>query len=171
VDRERGRLAGSYAKALEELAIAAEARGDLATGAGWWKERAAHDSYDSRVAPASCRPRIARGRIVGLGAQRLCSRSWGWPRSCHRSAPDRGKGLPARQVKRWWAAGTEHRSAPLREPEPGPGEEYFSDGQVRIAPVSASSARPPALKQPRVVRIFPLASRGRSISGENRWSR
>ena len=50
VDRERDRLAGSYAKALEELAAAAEARGDPATAAGWWKERAAHDPYDSRVA-------------------------------------------------------------------------------------------------------------------------
>lgn len=50
VDRERDRLAGLYAKALDELAAAAEARGDPDTAVAWWKRRAAHDPYDSRVA-------------------------------------------------------------------------------------------------------------------------
>lgn len=47
---ERERLAASYAKALEALAGAAEARRDFATAAEWWKARAAHDAHDSRVA-------------------------------------------------------------------------------------------------------------------------
>jgi hypothetical protein len=50
IDRERGRLASSYAKALEALAEAADAHRDFTTAATWWKTRAAHDPYDSRVA-------------------------------------------------------------------------------------------------------------------------
>ncbi len=50
VELERDRLAGSFAKALEAIAEAAEARGDPAMAVGWWKQRAAHDPYDSRVA-------------------------------------------------------------------------------------------------------------------------
>lgn len=49
-ERERDRLAGSYATALEALAEAAEVRRDFAAATGWWKTRAAHDPYDSRVA-------------------------------------------------------------------------------------------------------------------------
>lgn len=48
--RERDRLAGSYAAAVEALAEAAEARRDLTAAAGWWKTLAAQDPYDSRVA-------------------------------------------------------------------------------------------------------------------------
>jgi TolB-like protein/DNA-binding SARP family transcriptional activator len=50
VDRERERLAGAYARALEALAEAAERERDLAGAVKWWKARAAHDPYDSRVA-------------------------------------------------------------------------------------------------------------------------
>ncbi len=50
VDRERERLAGAYAKALEDLAEAAEGREDFRVAAEWWKKRAAHDPYDSRAA-------------------------------------------------------------------------------------------------------------------------
>jgi DNA-binding SARP family transcriptional activator/Tfp pilus assembly protein PilF len=50
VDRERDRLAGAYAKALEGLAEAAERGGDSGAAMEWWKARAAHDPYDSRVA-------------------------------------------------------------------------------------------------------------------------
>jgi len=50
VDRERDRLAAAYAKALEGLAEAAEQEEDGAAAADWWKARAAHDPYDSRVA-------------------------------------------------------------------------------------------------------------------------
>jgi DNA-binding SARP family transcriptional activator len=50
VDRERERLAGSYANALEALADAALARRDFPAAAQWWQARAAHDPYDSRVA-------------------------------------------------------------------------------------------------------------------------
>lgn len=49
-DRERERLAGAYAKALEDLAEAAEGREDFRVAAEWWKKRAAHDPYDSRAA-------------------------------------------------------------------------------------------------------------------------
>lgn len=50
VDRERKRLAGSYANALEVLADAAERRRELREAVEWWKVRAAQDPYDSRVA-------------------------------------------------------------------------------------------------------------------------
>src|SRR5687768_3571962 len=48
--RERERLASRYARALEALAEAAQAEGDAARAAEWWKVRAAQDLYDSRVA-------------------------------------------------------------------------------------------------------------------------
>jgi adenylate cyclase len=50
VERERQRLAASHAKALESLADSAQAEGDLHRAVEWWKERAALDPYDSRVA-------------------------------------------------------------------------------------------------------------------------
>jgi DNA-binding SARP family transcriptional activator len=50
VDLERDRLAGGYARALETLAEAAEDRNDFPSAAEWWKARATHDFYDSRVA-------------------------------------------------------------------------------------------------------------------------
>jgi len=49
-DRERERLAGKYAKALEALAMAAEGERDFQSAAELWKSRAALDLYDSRVA-------------------------------------------------------------------------------------------------------------------------
>ena len=50
VDRERGRLATMYAKAVEGLAETAERSGDSGAAVEWWRARAAHDPYDSRVA-------------------------------------------------------------------------------------------------------------------------
>jgi DNA-binding SARP family transcriptional activator len=50
VDRERDRLADHNARALEELAGAAEQRGDPVEAVQWWKARAAQDPYDTRVA-------------------------------------------------------------------------------------------------------------------------
>jgi len=50
VEGERGQLADAYAGALEELAESAGKRGELRSAVEWWKARAAHDPYDSRVA-------------------------------------------------------------------------------------------------------------------------
>jgi TolB-like protein/DNA-binding SARP family transcriptional activator/Flp pilus assembly protein TadD len=50
VDGERARLAARFATALEAAADAAAAAGDAATALRWWKARAAHDPYDTRVA-------------------------------------------------------------------------------------------------------------------------
>jgi TolB-like protein/Flp pilus assembly protein TadD len=50
VERERARLAGAHAKALETLAEAAETERDFPKAVEWWKLRAAHDPYDSGVA-------------------------------------------------------------------------------------------------------------------------
>jgi TolB-like protein/DNA-binding SARP family transcriptional activator/Flp pilus assembly protein TadD len=50
VDGERARLASAYAGALEGAADAAAAAGDATAALNWWKLRAAHDPYDSRVA-------------------------------------------------------------------------------------------------------------------------
>ncbi len=50
VDRERDRLAAAYAKALEGLAEAAERAGESGAAVAWWRARAAHDPYDSRIA-------------------------------------------------------------------------------------------------------------------------
>ncbi len=50
LDRERERLSAAYAKAVEALADAAEQERDFPGAAEWWRVRAAHDPYDSRVA-------------------------------------------------------------------------------------------------------------------------
>ena len=50
VEQERARLAAAHNKALEALAKAAETAGELSAAVEWWKTRAAHDPYDSRVA-------------------------------------------------------------------------------------------------------------------------
>jgi DNA-binding SARP family transcriptional activator len=49
-ERERDRLAGRYARALEELADTADRANDLPAALEWWRARAAHDPFDSRVA-------------------------------------------------------------------------------------------------------------------------
>jgi DNA-binding SARP family transcriptional activator/TolB-like protein len=64
-ERERQRLAGAYARALERLAEAAEARDDAASAVEWWKARAAHDPYDSRVAFELMRAQVAAGNPAG----------------------------------------------------------------------------------------------------------
>lgn len=50
VDTERARLAADQARALEALAVAAEARGDPADAVSWWKKLAVHDPLNARVA-------------------------------------------------------------------------------------------------------------------------
>lgn len=65
MDRERARLADAYAGALEALASAAEARGDRPGAISWWKRRAAHDPYDSRVALRLMQALVAAGSRAG----------------------------------------------------------------------------------------------------------
>jgi eukaryotic-like serine/threonine-protein kinase len=50
LERERARLANAYAQALEALAEEAERCGDGLAAVEWWKARAAHDPFDSRIA-------------------------------------------------------------------------------------------------------------------------
>lgn len=50
VERERDRLGRAYGRALETLAEAAEQGQDSLAAVEWWKARAAHEPYDSRVA-------------------------------------------------------------------------------------------------------------------------
>lgn len=50
LEHERGRLASVYGHAHEDLASAAEAARDFPRAAEWWKARATHDPYDSRIA-------------------------------------------------------------------------------------------------------------------------
>jgi serine/threonine-protein kinase len=64
-DRERDRLAGGYVRALEALAEAAEARQDFLSAAEWWRARAAHDPYDSRVALRLMQALEASGNRAG----------------------------------------------------------------------------------------------------------
>jgi DNA-binding SARP family transcriptional activator/Tfp pilus assembly protein PilF len=65
VERERERLAGSCARALEELAGAAERAGDPGEAVTRWKARAALDPYDSRVALRVMRALEAAGNRAG----------------------------------------------------------------------------------------------------------
>jgi DNA-binding SARP family transcriptional activator len=64
-DAERARLADGYARALETLAQAAEDQGDHPAAVDWWKTRAAHDPYDSRVALRLMRALDAVGNRAG----------------------------------------------------------------------------------------------------------
>ncbi|HUF13688.1 MAG TPA: BTAD domain-containing putative transcriptional regulator, partial [Longimicrobiales bacterium] len=64
-DAERERLAGAYARALEALAEAAERRRDFQSAAEWWRKRAAHDPYDSRVAICLVQALDAGGNRAG----------------------------------------------------------------------------------------------------------
>ncbi|HSJ63564.1 MAG TPA: BTAD domain-containing putative transcriptional regulator [Gemmatimonadaceae bacterium] len=64
-DGERERLAGAYARALEALAEAAERRRDFKGAAEWWRKRAAHDPYDSRVAISLMQALDAGGNRAG----------------------------------------------------------------------------------------------------------
>jgi DNA-binding SARP family transcriptional activator/TolB-like protein/tetratricopeptide (TPR) repeat protein len=50
VDVQRNRLADARAKALESLAVRAEAAQRFGQAVEWWKARALHDPYDTRVA-------------------------------------------------------------------------------------------------------------------------
>ena len=65
VERERERLAASYGKALESLADAAERDQDTSRAVEWWKARAVHDPYDSRVALRLIKALDASGNRVG----------------------------------------------------------------------------------------------------------
>lgn len=51
-ERQRRRLGSLYGEALERLARAAKDEDDAEAAVRWWKRRAAHDPYDSRVAYA-----------------------------------------------------------------------------------------------------------------------
>ncbi|HEX6051082.1 MAG TPA: tetratricopeptide repeat protein, partial [Gemmatimonadaceae bacterium] len=64
-ERERKRLAASYGRAVEALAEAAEGDRDFAGALHWWKVRAAHDPYDSRVALRLMEAMEASGNRAG----------------------------------------------------------------------------------------------------------
>ena len=65
LDGERARLEERYAAALEALAEGAEERRDFQRAADWWKRRAAHDPYDSRVALRLMQALDASGNRAG----------------------------------------------------------------------------------------------------------
>jgi len=65
LDRERSRLARTYAGALESLADAAQEAGDHKGAMTWWQARASHDPYDSRVALRLMQAMSAGGNPAG----------------------------------------------------------------------------------------------------------
>lgn len=67
-DRERERHSAAYARSLETLAETAAEQGMWARAAEWWRIRAAHDPYDSRVALRLMQTLHAAGN--GAGALR-----------------------------------------------------------------------------------------------------
>ena len=64
-ERERARLADRYASALGAMAEAAEAAHDMPRAVEWWKARAAHDPFDSRVALRLIKALEASGNRAG----------------------------------------------------------------------------------------------------------
>jgi serine/threonine-protein kinase len=71
VDRERDRLAGSYGKALEGLAEAAERMDRWGMAVEWWKTRAGQDPYDSRIALRHMQAMERAGNRAGALQQAL----------------------------------------------------------------------------------------------------
>ena len=65
LDRERERLSNAYATTLEALADSAERARDFQTAVKWWKARAVHDPYDSRVAVRLMHALDASGNRAG----------------------------------------------------------------------------------------------------------
>ncbi len=65
VERERARLGKAYDSAVETLAEAAERAGDAGEAADWWRARAAHDPFDSRVARRFMQALEGAGNRVG----------------------------------------------------------------------------------------------------------
>ncbi|HEX3159915.1 MAG TPA: BTAD domain-containing putative transcriptional regulator, partial [Gemmatimonadaceae bacterium] len=64
-DRERERLAAAHGRALDTLAERAEGERDFPRAVEWWKARAAHDPYDSRVALRLMQAMEASGNRAG----------------------------------------------------------------------------------------------------------
>lgn len=65
VDAERRRLSDAHATVLEELAMRADARRHVRRAVEWWKARAAHDPFDSRVALRLMEALEAAGNFAG----------------------------------------------------------------------------------------------------------
>ncbi|MBA3341373.1 MAG: hypothetical protein H0T48_06010 [Gemmatimonadaceae bacterium] len=141
VDRERERLAGGYAKALEALAEAAEGERDFARAAEWWKARAAHDLYDSRVALRLMQALAASGNRAGAIQhaaihQRLLQQEFGMGSAPEIAAlAERLRTEPATEtpVLSQWAETQRERHI---EPPVPPNEEPVA------APVESRFARP-----------------------------
>ena len=64
-EKERRRLGSMYAEGLERLARKAEDDGDAKAAVRWWKKRAAHDPFDSRIAHALMSALAAAGNPAG----------------------------------------------------------------------------------------------------------
>ncbi|MDX1646504.1 MAG: BTAD domain-containing putative transcriptional regulator [Longimicrobiales bacterium] len=64
-ERERRRLAAEYAAALERLAEAAEGEGRVREAVRWWRVRATHDPYDSRIIVRLMRALTSSGNPAG----------------------------------------------------------------------------------------------------------
>ncbi len=64
-EKERRRLGSLYGEALERLARQAEGDGDAKAAVRWWKKRAAHDPFDSRIAHALMSALAAAGNPAG----------------------------------------------------------------------------------------------------------
>ncbi|MDQ3998000.1 MAG: winged helix-turn-helix domain-containing protein, partial [Gemmatimonadota bacterium] len=65
VEAERDRLARRYAGAVRDLAVGAEAAGQPACAAEWWRQLVAHDPYDSQVALGLVRALARAGNRAG----------------------------------------------------------------------------------------------------------
>ena len=65
LDGERSELGRQYARTLDALAEAAEARGDADAALGWWQRRAAHEPHNGRVALRLMQAHDAAGDRAG----------------------------------------------------------------------------------------------------------
>ena len=153
LDAERARLARRYAAAIEALAEAAEAAGDLAAAERWWRRLAAHDPYSGRVALRLMR--ALEGAGDRAGALRHARIHAALLKAEFESAPDPDITAfaerlraepPARATPRETAVRaaraplSDDTTGPAREAVPGPSQSAFPSAAV----VRESAEAPPS---------------------------
>ncbi|HWK89772.1 MAG TPA: BTAD domain-containing putative transcriptional regulator [Longimicrobium sp.] len=117
VEGERDRLSRVLAQALEGLAMAAEAGGDVTAAVEWWRRLASHDRYSSRVALRLVRAldaagdRMAALRFAGTHAVLL--------REELGAEPDRELAALVERMRAEPAPALAHAAARARAAEPG----------------------------------------------------
>jgi DNA-binding SARP family transcriptional activator/TolB-like protein len=151
IEEERRALAHEYARVLESLAQAADARGDHVEAVGWWRKLAAADPLNGRVAIGLMEALTAIGDRAGALQhariyQVLLEQELDLP-------PDRDVVQLADRLRR----AAEEEAAARTAPEPAPHGAVFSTAVLDALP-AAAPAPPSAGTQPTVLGSWRLTT-------------